>query len=320
MNGPFVADTFGALGTTAVVCVVDADRADQAVTIVRAGIARLDKAASRFRDDSELHRLHSFAGRPVPVSAELYRAIEDSLSAARFSGGVVDPTIGQALEILGYDRDFSQVAADGPGIQARVRQSPGWQGIKLDPVNRTVTLPKGVRLDLGATAKAGCADLTAEQAALATGTGVLVSLGGDVAVSGAPPEGGWAIRIADRHDAPDDAPSVTVAIQHGGLATSGTTARRWSRGGREFHHLLDPSTGQPADTCWRTVTVTAHTCVRANTASTAAIVLGSEAPAWLHRHGFCARLVANDGTVLGVGGWPDDALAARGEHAEVWSS
>jgi thiamine biosynthesis lipoprotein len=161
-----------------------------------------------------------------------------------------------------------------------------------------------VSVDLGATAKAFGADRIAARAHAVTGTGVLVNLGGDIAVAGPPPEGGWIVRVADRHDSPDDAPGQVVALQAGGLATSGTAARRWRRGGRLLHHLVDPATGGPADTCWRTVTVTADTCVDANTASTAATIIGPAAPEWLAERGRPARLVDVEGRVVRVGGWP----------------
>jgi thiamine biosynthesis lipoprotein len=101
---------------------------------------------------------------------------------------------------------------------------------------------------------------------------------------------------------------VTVAITTGGLATSGTAARRWQRGGRQFHHLIDPATGAPAAPCWRTVTVAARTCLSANVASTASVILGAAAPAWLAQRGLHARLVTEDGAVVATGDWPESAL------------
>ena len=134
-----------------------------------------------------------------------------------------------------------------------------------------------------------------------------MSLGGDCAAGGAAPAGGWKIRIADRHDAALDAPGPVVSLTSGGLATSGTSARRWNRGGRAVHHVVDPTTGWPAAEVWRTVSVAASSCVDANVASTAAIVLGPEAPAWLDARGLPARLVAAAGAaVTSTGGWPAD--------------
>jgi thiamine biosynthesis lipoprotein len=136
---------------------------------------------------------------------------------------------------------------------------------------------------------------------------VLVNLGGDLTVAGStPPDGGWAVLVTDDHRSPLDADGQTVAVRSGGLATSSTTVRRWRAGGREHHHIVDPRTGLAAAEIWRTVSVAAATCVDANTASTAAIVRGREAPAWLDRMGLPARLVALDGSVSTTGAWPGE--------------
>lgn len=299
---------FDALGTTIRVVVTEGPALSLATEVVRARVAALDLAASRFRPDSELMGLGEAGGEPVTVSATLFAAVEEALGAAERTGGLLDPTVGEALVRCGYDRDFGLVAPDGPPLRARYRRVPGWRAVRLDPGARTVAVPRGVRLDLGATAKAGCADRSAAEAAALTGAGVLVNLGGDLAVAGPPPEGGWPVRVADRVDAPPGAPSVTVAIVEGGLATSGTAARRWTRGGQSLHHVIDPVTGGPATPCWRTVTVAAPSCLEANVSSTAAVVLGPAAPRWLAARGHHARLVGEDGTVRVVGGWPAAAL------------
>jgi thiamine biosynthesis lipoprotein len=175
--------------------------------------------------------------------------------------------------------------------------------------HRALRLPAGVRLDLGATAKALAADRAAAAAARAVAPhGVLVSLGGDIAAGGPVPPGGWPVGIADGHR--DRQHAETVALQGGGLATSSTTQRRWRRDGRPAHHIVDPRTGAPAPEVWRTVSVAAHSCLQANVASTAAIVLGATAPAWLTGGALPARLVAVDGTVTTTGGWPTPEAAA----------
>ena len=234
--------SFQAIGTTVEVVVDEPDALERATELVRAHVAALDAAASRFREDSELTRLNASAGRPVQVSWPFFVAIEEALQAAQVTDGIVDPTVGHALELCGYDRDFSEVPSDGPPLTVRYQRVPGWRRIRLNRAERSVTLPPGVRIDLGATAKAGCADRAAQAAAAATRTGVLVNLGGDLAVAGPPPPDGWVIRVADRHDGPAVEPGVTVAIRHGGLASSGTAARRWSRGAQTLHHLIDPTT------------------------------------------------------------------------------
>jgi thiamine biosynthesis lipoprotein len=169
-----------------------------------------------------------------------------------------------------------------------------------------VRIPAGIRLDLGATAKALAADRAAGAVEHATGAGTLVSLGGDIATAGRVPPGGWLVHVTDDHRSSADAAGQTVAISTGALATSSTTTRRLCREGRTVHHIFDPDTGHPTESPWRTVSVTAASCVYANIASTAAIVLGRRAPKWLMRHGLAARLLAADGTVLRIGGWPEE--------------
>ena len=296
--------SFPALGTTAVVAVAEPRAADAAVTAAEQEISAIDRACSRFRADSELSLLNARVGTTTPVSSLLLEAMEVALRAARQSDGRVDPTVGGAMRVLGYDRDFRSVEKIGGPVVVSVGPVRGWRLVAVDRHRSTVSIPAGVELDLGATAKALCADRAAAAAFEGTNTGVLVSLGGDMAVAGPSPDGGWTVLVTDDHAAPLDAPGQQVAIRSGGLATSGVTVRHWARGERQLHHLVDPATGLPAEACWRTVTVTAHTCVDANTASTAAVILGQDAPAWLAGQGLPARLVALDGTVTTVSGWP----------------
>jgi thiamine biosynthesis lipoprotein len=301
--GPFTA-SFSALGTLAVLVIGVRTAAEEALAILRRELAAIDAAASRFRTDSELSRLNAAAGRPVRVSALMFEAVEVALRAARVTGGVVDPTVGAALQRIGYDRDFATVAACGPAIRVDFQPVPGWHQVRVDRTAATVRLPAGVALDLGATAKALCADRAAVAIAAATGAGVLVSLGGDLAVAGPPPEEGWVVRITHDHADPPEAGGPTVSIRSGGLATSSTSVRRWVRGGRSLHHVIDPATGAPAAEYWRTVSVAAGSCVDANIASCAAIILGPAAAEWLGSHQLPARLETPGGRVTTIAGWP----------------
>jgi FAD:protein FMN transferase len=299
-----------ALGTTATMCVTDADALTDAWAVLELELDAIDRACSRFRDDSELARLNADAGRWSGVSDLLLLALETALGAAADTDGLVDPTIGRTLRLAGYDRPLPLVLArDGERFRASFAPVPGWKLVELDAPQRRVRIPKGIELDLGATAKALAADRAAAIAHELTGTGVLVSLGGDVSVAGPAPDAGWPVRIADDHAAPLDEGGPVFAVAAGGLATSGTTVRRWKAGNVTLHHIIDPRTGRPADTPWRTVTVAAGTCVEANVASTATIVLGDGAPAWLVARGLPARLVAADGSVRAVAAWPEEAAA-----------
>ena len=289
--------SFPAIGTTARVLVTTAQRLGDAVDVVSSQLEQLDDVASRFRADSEVALLAS--GRPTAVSPLLLGLVQAALRAARITGGAVDPTVGAALSGLGYDRNFPAVAARSAGPLV-VRRVPGWSAVEVDPDAGTVRVPAGVVLDLGATAKAYAADRAARDAAAAAGCGVLVSLGGDVAVAGACPAGGWTVRLSD--DANDTDPDLpSVRIRSGGLATSSTAVRHWRRGGIALHHIVDPVTGLPADTPWRTVSVAAASCLDAQIAATATMVRGLD---WLGPTGLPARLVGTDGAVRTVGGWP----------------
>jgi FAD:protein FMN transferase len=293
-----------ALGTGVVLCVTDPAALPGARRELVRELRAVDLLASRFREDSELTALNRRAGERVRVSPRLFDAVALAIEVARRTGGLVDPTVGRALRLAGYDRTFTAVRVRDGSFLAVSHRSPGWESVRLDPERLEICVPGGVELDLGATAKAAAADAMAAAIRRVTGAGVLVSLGGDVAVAGPVPGGDWPIRIADHHDAPIASTGPVVALAGGGLATSGVAARRWRVRGGERHHIVDPRTGGSAVTPWRTVTVTGATCVDANAASTAAVILGADAPAWLALGGFSARLARHDGSVLFVGDWP----------------
>ncbi len=306
-DAPASAD-WTALGTQVWLLVTDPAQLGHGRRLLAADLAAVDAACSRFRPDSELMLLAAERQPgPVQLSPLLAEAVAVALRAAQLTDGDVDPTVGDALTAIGYDRDFALVPADGPPVRLTVRAAPGWRQVGFDEPGRLLTLPAGMSLDLGATAKAWAADRSAARLAGALGCGVLVGLGGDIAVAGEPPDGGWRIRVQDVTGRPEDpppGPAAVVAIREGGLATSSTTARRWRRGGTALHHILDPRTGLPAPVVWRTVSVAAATCADANTASTAAIIRGHPAPDWLAKLGLPARLVDAAGNVQTVAGWP----------------
>jgi thiamine biosynthesis lipoprotein len=295
---------FEALGTTAAVA-SEGDRIDAALADVRAEIEAIDRTCSRFRDDSDLSRVNASAGEWTRVDPLLIDAVEVAVRAARITDGAVDPSVGRAMIRLGYDRDFRRVAAEGPAVPMPVpAASSRWRGVEIRRASSEIRIPDDVALDLGATGKAFAADRAATRAATTTGGGVLVGLGGDISVAGPAPANGWSIGIAEDHAARPER-GETISITAGGVATSTTTVRAWRRGSVRIHHVVDPRTGLPARAPWRTVSVCANTCVDANTASTAAIVLGEAAVDWLARQRLPARMVRSDGSVVRLGGWPE---------------
>ncbi|WP_082454806.1 MULTISPECIES: FAD:protein FMN transferase [unclassified Frigoribacterium] len=306
--------------TAARLVVADPRLLTEAAAVVGDVTDEVERACSRFRDDSELSLLGPALVGGVEVSAMLAGLVDAALTAARDTDGDVDPTLGADLVALGYDRGVPTgtastdtpaggamttpaplTVAEGVTLALGPRRAPVWPRVRLE--GRVLTVPSGVRLDLGATAKAVAADLAARRIADELGVGVLVSLGGDIATAGPAPDGrtSWGVVV---QDLPTD-PATTIELAAGyALATSSTQKRRWTSGGRPVHHILDPRWGVPAAPVWRSVTVAAPACLRANTLSTAAVVRGLRAVAWLEALGAPARLVDARGRVVVTGGWP----------------
>jgi thiamine biosynthesis lipoprotein len=297
--------------------VADPRALDAARQAVRGELAHVDRACSRFRADSDLSRANASAGQAVRVDPLLIDALEVALRAARFTDGDVDPTLGRALELVGYDRDWHDLqdcaaarVADPPEVC--VSLVAAWSKVRVDRRRATVRVPPGAQLDLGATAKAWAADRAAAAAAAAGGCSALVGVGGDIATSGPAPAQGWLIHVTDDHRSDPSAPGQTVRVHAGGLATSSTAVRRWKQAGRSMHHIIDPRTSIPVRDTWRTVSVAAADCTQANIASTAAIVRGARATQWLEQLGLPARLAGWDGRVRSIAGWPQPQPAAAG--------
>jgi thiamine biosynthesis lipoprotein len=301
-----------ALGTGVVLRVTDPTALTRARCAVEEELEAIDAACSRFRSDSELSRVNDRPGRATKVGPVLIEAVETALQAAEATEGDVDPTLGRALELAGYNQDWAMldhteeaVASPAPAaVTARVLS--GYTTVVVDRERSTIRIAAGTKLDLGATAKAWAADRAAAQAAAAGDCGALVGVGGDIATAGPAPAKGWDIRVTDDHRSDASAPGQTISISSGGLATSSTTVRRWRHRGEARHHIFDPRTGAPVLDTWRTVTVAAASCAEANAACTAAIVRAAAAPAWLEQLGLPARLVELDGSVTAVAGWPQE--------------
>jgi thiamine biosynthesis lipoprotein ApbE len=233
----------------------------------------------------------------VPVSSLLADAIAAALRTAQLTGGDVDPVV-RADPIGEGGNGSGRPGPDGlQGLDQFLRPATGWQRIRLDHEGRRLWLPPGLGLDLSATVTSWAVDRCAGRLARELGCGVLVGLGGNIAVAGESPTGGWRIRVQDTRD-------VVVAVHDGGLATSSTAARRLHHGGDPLNYILDPTAGAPAAPYWRTVSVAAACCAFASAASTAAMIRGRHAKEWLSSLALPARMVTLDGRVHTVAGWP----------------
>ena len=295
--------TFSAIGTYVQLATGDPTDLDEAGTVARQVIAAVDETCSRFRPDSDLSRVNARGGQWVRVDPLLCAAVRVGLEAARETDGLVDPCLGARLVDLGYDADLALVLTrperPWPMRAPRPHLVGAWREIEVS--DDAVRVPVGVALDLGATAKAWAADLVASTVVDRIGGAVVVSLGGDVAALTDDRVPSWPVTLSER---PEENDGPTVWITEGGLATSSTVVRRWSRDGVDRHHLLDPRTGDPVQGPWRTVTATGPTSVAANVATTTALVLGEDAPTWLEERGVDARLVGLDSRVRRTGRWP----------------
>lgn len=269
-------------------------------------MADVGHAASRFTTTSDVCRINQGAGRLVPVSRRTVALVDVALDAAAQTDGLVDPTVGAHVVRAGYVGDIASVRDRLVARQDHTAlPAADWQRVRVDHDLARVGVPQGLALDLGATAKPWTADVAAHTIAASLGTGVLVELGGDVAVAGRRTTP-WQVRVSERAGEPGE----QVGLTSGGLATSSTSARSWRTPDGSAHHIIDPRTGTPADGPWRSVTTWARSAVDANTQSTAAIVLGHDAVAHLAALGCPARLVGHDGHVETVGAWPTASRAA----------
>ena len=322
-TGPEVAGaisggTFSGFGTTIGSWTTRPELVDHVDSFMRNWVATVEAACSRFLPDSDISRANDAAGDAVLVSKTLLNATEAAMAMADLTDGLCDPTIGEAVINAGYDRTFSAIEADGPGPIGPGRLGGAWSRLVVDHEASTITVPAGYRLDLGGSAKGWAVD--AALAALGRSVldqdsqaGLCISAGGDLAVAGRAPAGGWPVTIRERLDLDAGDPGTEVFLGHGAVATSGATARRWQSGDSEGHHIIDPRTGQPGKSRWELVTVFSDRCLVSDVAATTAWLLGSDAEAWLQSLGLAARMIDHDGgaaTVGNLGGWLTGAILA----------
>ena len=254
---------------------------------------RAERVLSRFDPFSELSRLNHSTGRWIPVSALLWTVIAQALVMADETDGLFDPTQLNALLAAGYDRSFDHLAGEPPRpTGGDPVATPGqWQAVALDAETQAVWLPPGLGLDLGGIAKGYTAQLVVDFLG-ETGPS-LVDASGDIC-AGAAPAGwpGWPVGLRAPGAADSGVELLSLWLAEGSMATSGIDYRRWQRDGEMMHHLMDPRTGRSAQTDLLTVTVLAHSAVRAEAWATAALVAGSSSAFdLLAENGLAAALV-----------------------------
>lgn len=255
-----------------------------------------EQSLSRFRQDSELSRLNRSMDQYIPVSQTLWEVFQAALDADRTTGGLVTPTVFDAIVMAGYDRSFDELPAN-TGYIDMLTEIQSLALVMYDKDSRSICLPPNVRLDFGGVAKGWAAYQTIER--LKTDSPALMNAGGDIAISGPRLNGEpWLVGISNPFE-----PGKDLALLHlhgGGIATSGKDRRRWIHGTILNHHIIDPRTGASAITDILTATVIAPTVMQAETAAKTVFLLGSGAGLeWLESEPSLAGLVVLDsGEVL----------------------
>ncbi len=266
--------------------------------------AQVERACSRFEEDSEVTRLVRTVGVPVVVSPVLFEAVRFGVVLGAMTGGAFEIAIGGLMERRGFDRSYRTGTHHtfGDGLA-----STTYRDIQLDAAARTITLRRPMVLDLGAVAKGLAIDLAVRE--LARLRDFSVDAGGDIYAAGHGRRDRW--RVGIQHPRTAAALSDTVGVTDAAVCTSGDYQRRDKRG--DEHHIVDPRTGRsPAELA--SVTVVAANAMLADGLSTAAFVLGHRRglalvercggqgmamTRTLERHvttGFDALLVAGHGT------------------------
>ncbi len=306
-------DSWRAMGCAVDVVIVGGS--PQLLDRAQAAIVHLEQRWSRFLPDSDISRLNHAAGSAVhtdPATVVLMRAMLDGWRA---TSGAFDPTLLAPLVSLGYAASWHDPATVTSLPQGALLRGD-LNALSIDDERCIVRAPRGMCLDAGGIGKGLCADLVVADLMSNGADGAMVCIGGDICVGGTAPEPeGWLIRVGDPTGA--DAGVGRLMLLEGGVATSGTLRRRWSADdGRPMHHLLDPSSGQPAHQVRQIVAVTviAGTAAWAEVWTKAVVVRGATMLTVLDEHGLGAQLTYADGGVVANRAWStfadDDVEAA----------
>jgi thiamine biosynthesis lipoprotein len=296
--------TFRAMGSS-ITLLAPVPLLAEAVRITSALFEEWEQTLSRFRADSEAMRLSARGGRWMKLSPLLYRALATALDAARATRGVFDPALRERMIQIGYDRTFEDLGPQLPAADGAPPAATGaWRAIHLDDARRMARLPRGVGLDFGGIGKGMAVDAALVQLAEAGMTPALVSAGGDLAVRGLPEgESRWTVTVPGKDRV------WMIGLERGALATSGVERRRWRQGQIERHHLIDPRTGDPAQSGLWLVTAAAGSCAQAEVAAKTALILGEERGVeFIEETALGALLTGVDGSWRTAGAWPRTAM------------
>lgn len=296
---------FRAMSTNVLMAAEGHDWAAYGLQATRDYIAECERRFSRFLPDSELSRLNRAAGTWFTATHDLMDMLEQSFDYYKETGGLFDPSILPDLKRVGYDKSMDEMRMAGeleapvPTLSQGRSVRPVFGEIDLDIAGQRVRLPAGMQIDLGGIAKGWIVD-KAVQLLSSYAAVCAVSIGGDMVFEGYPMDGSdWRVNIEDPRD-----PTQTAAALHvgpGAVVTSSIAKRSWNQGGQVRHHLIDPRTGEPAQTDWLSVTVIAPQITTAEVYAKALLIGGEgQAEELAAQHPELAYFVIRfDGTLFG---------------------
>jgi len=240
-------------------------------------IERCEQRFTRFKETSELSALNRSAGDWFTVSPEMLEVLIAAEECHLATNGIFDPSILPDLQHVGYNQSFEQLQASSSAHTLTKRNyatKSSFTAFEVDSLLGRVYLPKGMQLDLGGIAKGWIAEKAARLMARSS-TACGVNAGGDMFLVGHPyGQTAWDVGLEDPYNAIQDL--MVLSVDEGAVATSSVVKRSWYQDGVKRHHLIDPRTGQPAETPWLSVTVFASRAVLAETFAKAILIAGPQ--------------------------------------------
>lgn len=258
---------------TSVMLAAEGEEAIEGMYATKVFIDECEQRFSRFLPASELSELNRSAGDWLQVSPELMDMLRLSMSYHKETGGLFDPSILPDLKQAGYDRSMYEIRAQGVSISAgssKPTTRPAFRELEFDE-NR-VRLPRGMEIDLGGIAKAWIVEKAAQLLHKYADV-CAVSAGGDILFLGQPLDGtDWDVYLEDPRNTTETL--AQFHIPEGAVATSSVMKRSWLQGDKVRHHLIDPRTGEPAETDWLSVTIIAPDIITAEVYAKAILIGG----------------------------------------------
>ncbi|NTW22391.1 FAD:protein FMN transferase [Candidatus Falkowbacteria bacterium] len=272
---------FSALGTEIIISAALKPGEENKIDSAEKEINDFEKRFSRFIVGNELYKLNSSAAGEFEASPVMSDLLREAKGLHEETGGLFDPTIIGSLEDIGYDRSFVAGAqdeetepVDAGKISKRFAARPRMSELVID--GNLVRKPAGLRIDLGGLGKGYIVDRLAD-GIFKDVEDFWISAGGDLVIKGnAEGSKGWKVGVQNPNKPEKEIFSVVTKGEKVGVATSGIFKRRGQRGGVDWHHLIDPRTGLPADNNIQAVTAIASSAARADVLAKTVLILGEE--------------------------------------------